>query len=36
MTDSEFYWFLKLLNQKGIITPTDIINEEIKYKMGFR
>lgn len=31
MTDSEFYWFLKLINHKGIITTTDIINNEIKY-----
>lgn len=32
MTDSEFYWFLKLVNHKGIISTTDIINNEIKYK----
>lgn len=32
MTDSEFYWFLKLVNHKGIITTTDIINNDIKYK----
>ena len=32
MTDSEFYCFLYLLNHKGIITATDIINNEIKYK----
>jgi len=32
MTDSEFYWFLKLVNYKGIISTTDIINNEIKYK----
>ena len=31
MTDSEFYWFLKLINHKGIITTTDIINNKIKY-----
>lgn len=32
MTDSEFYWFLKLINHRGIITTTDIINNEIKNK----
>lgn len=32
MTDSEFYWFLCLLNQKGIITTTDIVNNQIKYE----
>lgn len=32
MTDSDFYWFLYLLNQKGIITITDIINNETKNK----
>lgn len=31
MTDSEFYWFLKMINHKGIITTTDIINNKIKY-----
>lgn len=33
MTDSEFYWFLKLMNHKGIITTTDIVNNRIKYEM---
>ena len=32
MTDVEFYWFLKMMNHKGIITTTDIINNKIKYK----
>lgn len=32
MTNSEFYWFLKLINHRGIITTTDIINNGIKYK----
>lgn len=32
MTDSEFYWFLKLINHKRILTITDIINNKIKYK----
>lgn len=32
MTDSEFYWFLKLINHKGIITTTDIIDNEVKCK----
>lgn len=36
MTDSEFYWILKLMNRKGIITTTDIINNKIKYKGGIR
>lgn len=32
MSDSEFYWFLKLINSNEIITTTDIINNKIKYK----
>lgn len=32
MTDSEFYWFLKMMNHKGIITTTDIVNNQIKYE----
>lgn len=32
MNDSEFYWFLKMLNYKGIITTTDIVEQRIKYE----
>ena len=32
MCDSEFYWFLELVNRKGIITATDIINNQIRYE----
>lgn len=35
MIDSEFYWLLKLINHKRIITTTDIVNNKIKYKEVF-